>query len=113
VVLANAEQLGERQRQLGSQRRQLREQAICDEIDARPPWLTNTLGPEPEDAWLRDRWQKTAREISGHRIDQHTSDPTVALDEHDRDHALRRAITDTRTALGLDHAHGHDLGHEI
>jgi hypothetical protein len=113
ALLARAEHLHERQRQLGLERRQLRQRAIQEEIAAQPPWLTHALGPQPEDAWLRERWEKTAYEIAGHRIDQHTSDPTVALHEHDRDRALRRAITDTRAALGLDHAHGHDLGHEI
>jgi len=113
TILARAEELRQRQQRLAAERRQLRDQAIQEEIASQPPWLTETLSTEPDDARLRERWQKTAREISGHRIDQHITDPNIAVDDQGRDHAIRRAITDTRAALGLDQpGPEHDLGHE-
>ncbi len=111
VALASAERLRDRQRHLGAERRQLRDHAIHDEIAEQPPWLMDTLGPEPGDPRLRERWQKAAREIAGHRIDRHITDPHIAID--DSDHAIRRALADARAALGLDRQQAQDLGREI
>ncbi len=111
VALASAERMHDRQRHLGAERRQLRDHAIQDELADQPPWLIDALGPEPGDPRLRERWQKTAREIAGHRIDHHITDPHIAID--DSDHAIRRALADTRVALGLDRQRGQDVGREI
>jgi hypothetical protein len=112
AVLARAERLRQDQHRLSAERRRLRAQAINVEIESEPPWLTATLGHEPQDGH-RERWWKTAREIAGHRIDRHITHPNIALDEHDHDHALRRAITETRAMLGLDPtAADREIGHE-
>ena len=100
AILTDAERMSECQRQLGAERRQLRKQAIQAQLATHPPWLTNTLGPKPDDGQLREHWQRVAREIAGHRIDRGITDPRVAID--DLDQAMRRAISDTRVALGLD-----------
>ena len=76
-----AERLRERQRTLGAERFALREHAIGEELATRPPWLEATLGPEPQDTQLRARWAQTAREIAGHRIDNHITDSHVAFSE--------------------------------
>jgi conjugative relaxase-like TrwC/TraI family protein len=114
VVLAGAEQLRRRQQQLGCERRRLRDQAIEEEIAGRPPWLIDTLGREPGDPSGRERWRRTAREVAGHRIDHGIADPDVALDGDGHDQAIRRAIADARTELGLDDpGRDRDGGREI
>ncbi len=100
-VLERADQLREHQGALGVEHRRMREHAITEELATKPPWLEQALGPEPHDKHLRERWQKTAREIAGHRIDDHIINPHIAINQHGRDHALHRAIADTRAALGI------------
>jgi hypothetical protein len=102
AVLRHADGLRRQQRDLGTEHRRLRSQAIDDELAGQPPWVGQTLGPEPRDSHLRDRWHKVAREVAGHRIDQHITDPRVAVSRDVPDRSLRRAISDTRAALGLD-----------
>ncbi len=102
ATIKRAQRLRERQRTLGAERLALREQAIGEELATRPPWLDATLGTEPRDGQLRERWAKAAREIAGHRIDHRITDPHIAFSEQAGDHALHRSITDTRAALGLD-----------
>lgn len=72
---------GSGRRTLGAERFALREHAIGEELATRPPWLEATLGPEPQDTQLRARWAQTAREIAGHRIDNHITDSHVAFSE--------------------------------
>ena len=113
AILAEAEQLRQDQSRLLHRAAELREQATTDELARRPTWLEETLGPEPAQPRARQRWEKTARQIASHRIRNDITDPT---DPGIRpgDHALKRAITDTRTALGLDlPSPGHEQGHEI
>jgi hypothetical protein len=100
-ALERAEQLREHQRTLGGEHRRIREHAISEELATKPPWLEQALGPEPQDKHLRERWQKTAREIAGHRIDDHIIDPHIAIDQHGQVRALQRAIAETRAALGI------------
>jgi len=114
TVLARTDRIRQLQQEIGAERRQLREQAVKEEIRREPPWLVSTLGHEPGDVRLRELWQKTAREIAGHRIDHRITDPNFALDVQRQDHAIRRAITDTRAALGLDSpGREHDAGRDI
>jgi hypothetical protein len=80
----------------------VREQAIWEELENQPAWLTNTLGYEPEDPRLREVWLRTAGELAGHRLDHHITDPNIVLGTDRDDHAIQRAIGDTRRALGLD-----------
>jgi hypothetical protein len=106
AVTQRVQQLAERRRGLASERLELRPQAVADELDARPPWLERTLGPEPQDPHAHERWQRTAREIAGYRVDHHINDPDNPLGLQPRSdpssHATQRSITDTRAALGID-----------
>src|SRR5690348_8182293 len=52
-VLARAKELLEQRGTLISEHLRLRDQAIEEELASRPPWLTKTLGPEPQDRDLR------------------------------------------------------------
>ena len=101
VVLERAETLREEQRRLSAEQQALREQAIEAELASRPVWLDQAIGSKPEDGHLRDRWERTARELAGHRIDHRVTDTTVGFGEQLPDMALRRALTDTRAAFGL------------
>jgi hypothetical protein len=110
-TLQRAERLRVQQRTLIAEHLSLSDQAIDEELASRPPWLDRALGPEPVEPRLRDRWAKTARELAGHRIDHHVTHPYTAIDEGARALALRRALADTRTALGIDTTgHGSDVG---
>ncbi len=112
AVLQRAAELREQQIRLSREHRRLYDRAIDQELAARPPWLENTLGSEPDESFLRERWQRTARELAGHRIRHHITDPNVALDDHGGDRALRRSIGDMRAALGLEReGREHDLGY--
>jgi nucleoside-triphosphatase THEP1 len=114
TVLDHAEAVEERRRTLAAEHMAMRAEAIGDEVAMRAPWLEETLGPEPQDRYLRERWHKTAREIAGHRIDHGITEPHTAIGAHLRDHALRRSLADTRAALGLDlHGRAHDTGYEV
>jgi hypothetical protein len=115
AVLDRAQRLSDQQTTISEQSRRFRDQAITEELASQPPCLEHTLGPEPPDhAFDQDRWQRTAREIAGHRIDHHITDPEQAIDEPSRELHLTRAISETRVALGLDTPeHGHDHGYEM
>ncbi len=115
ATLDRSEQLSTQQRAVAREHLRLRGQAITEELASHPPWLEHTLGPEPPDhAFDQDRWQRTAREIAGHRIDHHITDPEKAIDERSRELALTRASSETRVALGLDTPeHGYDHGYEM
>jgi conjugative relaxase-like TrwC/TraI family protein len=111
ALLEHADELRDEQRSLATEHQQLRRQAIEQELAVRQPWLEETLGPEPQDWHQCERWHRTARQIAGHRIDHHIAEAHTALSPHVRDHALQRAITDTRAALGLEPVgHGRDAG---
>ena len=101
AVRAQAAELRERQRALVNQHTAAREQAIREEVAQNPPWLQASLGPEPLEDGLRERWCRTAREIAGHRIDHRITQSDEVVGEHIRDSALERAIADTRAVLGL------------
>jgi ATP-dependent exoDNAse (exonuclease V) alpha subunit len=112
-TLRHAEELREQQGQLIQRSIELHDQAVREELARNPPWLQATLGPEPEPLDLRRRWERTAREIASHRLRNGITDPNE-LGVNDRDHALTRAIGDTRIQLGLEHpAPGHDLGEQL
>lgn len=102
AVLKRAGELRERQRDLATQHQAARERAIHEELAQRPPWLHAALGPEPRDRNDQARWQRTAREIAGHRIDHRVTDPHAGVGRGVRDPALTRAIDDTRAVLGLE-----------
>jgi ATP-dependent exoDNAse (exonuclease V) alpha subunit len=112
AVLQQAAELRGRQVTLGREHRRLYGRAIEEELATRPPWLEDTLGREPGDSFLRERWQRTAREIAGHRIRHHITEPNVALDDR-AGLALQRSVKDMRAALGIDrHGHEHGVGYE-
>jgi hypothetical protein len=106
ATLEHAEQLRREQSELMREQLGLAKRAVDEQLERRPPWLERTLGPEPTDMHLREQWQKTAREIAAHRIEHRITDPRVAFSEHARDNALKRAVSDTRAALGLEPAGG-------
>jgi hypothetical protein len=114
-VLERAEKLNDRLGVLIDEALATRAHAIADELATRPPWLERTLGAEPPDhEFDRDRWQQTAREIAGHRIDHHITDPHTATHPEHKERELDRSIAETRAALGLDRAaYDHDLGYEL
>lgn len=106
IVAAEAAELQERRHAIFEERWELRDRLVAEEIERTPAWLQNTLGPEPEDSRLQVRWQRTARELAGYRLDHEIVDPDHALGERSvssaSGRAVQRAITDTRAALGLD-----------
>ena len=116
-ILDHAQRLTDERRELMARSQELHEHAVAEELAARPRWLQETLGPEPEDRHLRQRWEQTAREIAGYRITHRIEDPELAFGAHaargPSNRAAMRAIKDTRLALGLDaesHGHGFDAG---
>jgi hypothetical protein len=116
-ILDHARQLTDERHELMARKQKLHEHAVAEELAARPQWLQQTLGPEPNDHHLRQRWEKTAREIAGYRITHRIEDPELAFGAHaghgPSNRAAMRAIKDTRLALGLDaesHGHGFDAG---
>jgi hypothetical protein len=112
AVLDRARELADRQTDLARERHRQREHAITEELDHQPPWLEQTLGPEPEHRDRREDWQDTARQIAGHRIDQHITDPHTALHQDDHHLGLAQTIKETRVALGLDAPkRDHDIGY--
>ncbi|MGO9900793.1 MAG: hypothetical protein ACLP0J_14135 [Solirubrobacteraceae bacterium] len=112
-TLASAEQLQECRQQLLTRSLALRERAIGEELECKPAWLDQTLGPEPDQRALRERWQRTAREIAAHRIRSQITDPGDP-GVHPHDIALTRSIRDARAHLGLDlPTPGHDHGIEL
>ncbi|MGO9976058.1 MAG: MobF family relaxase [Solirubrobacteraceae bacterium] len=111
-TLHRAEQLQERQQQLLTRSLALRERAIGEELERKPAWLEQTLGPEPDQRSLKERWQRTAREMAAHRIRNQITDPADP-GVHPHDIALTRSISDARAHLGLDlPTPGHDHGIE-
>ena len=101
-VLKRDDEVRESHRLLLKEMRELRARTIDEELAEQPVWLTQTLGSEPSGRTDRDRWQRTARQIAGHRIEQHVTDPGTAINEQTADRALIRSISDTRAALGLE-----------
>jgi hypothetical protein len=110
AVLQHAAELRERQVRLGREHRRLYGRAVEEELAARPPWLEDTLGHEPDDSFLRERWQRTARELAGHRIQHHIIEPNIALDKAGL--ALQRSVKEMRRPLGVDrHGQEHGVGY--
>ncbi len=101
-VLQRTGEVRASQQRLRNEMLELRARTIDEELAEQPAWLTQTLGSEPSTRTDRDRWQRTARQIAGHRIDQHITDPGTAINEQTADRALIRSISDTRAALGLE-----------
>jgi len=99
-VLERATKLQEHLRVVASEHHATRDQAIREELAQVPRWLTATLGPEPQEGDRRDRWQRAARELAGHRIDHHVTSVDNGLAASPRDAALERAIADARMATG-------------
>jgi conjugative relaxase-like TrwC/TraI family protein len=98
AILERATQLQEQLRVVASEHHATRDQAIREELAQVPPWLTATLGPEPGEGDRRDRWQRTARELAGHRIDHHVTSVDTGLAGSPRDAALERAIAEIGNA---------------
>src|SRR5581483_3223360 len=90
AVLERATKLQEQLRFVASEHHATRDQAIREELAQVPPWLTATLGPEPQEGDRRDRWQRAARELAGHRIDHHMTSAASAVSDDLRDTALQR-----------------------
>ena len=102
-VLQRASELHETQQRLLKETRELRDRTITEELAQHPAWLSQTLGPEPSSHLLHERWRRRPGvEYARHRIDQHITDPTIAIDHQAATHALVRSISDTRAALGLE-----------
>lgn len=119
AVKARAAGLHEQRHKLSEEHRELCAGLIAEEIERGPSWLQSILGPQPEQPRLRDRWQRTAREVAAYRLDHEITDPDHALGDRrvpgTSARAVQRAITDTRSALGLDGpsvGHGHGQGLE-
>lgn len=118
AITAHAEALHERRRELAAEHRSLHERLVAEEIDRAPRWLHNAIGPEPEALHLQSRWQRTARELAGYRLEHEITDPEHALgpmpgsDTSAR--AIRRALSDTRHALGIEpEGPGGDVGYDL
>src|SRR5450755_1892781 len=83
-----------------------RARAVDQELASQPPWLTEVLGPQPEDRYLQAAWQQAARQTAGWRIDHEITDPHIALGPDPGDdpsyRTLLGTITDTRIELELD-----------
>ena len=83
-----------------------RARVVDQELASQPPWLTEMLGPQPEDRYLQAAWQQAARQTAGWRIDHEITDPHVALGPDPGDdpsyRTLLGTISDTRIALELD-----------
>jgi len=106
-MLERADQLCEEQRTLAAEQRRLRDLAIGEELAQHPSWLEEALGREPNAAHLRERWQRTARELAGHRIDHRIANQQGLADDRAGHPALQRAIAETRAALGIEReSHG-------
>ncbi len=101
VVLKWADELREEQRRLGAAHHRLRAQAIDEELAESPTWLEHSLGPEPQDEAVRDRWRRAARELAGHRIDNRITDPHLGIGSPTGDLALQRNLAETRSAVGV------------
>ena len=101
AVLERASAAHERMRAVASEHHAARDQAILEELAKRPPWIAIALGPEPQEADLRERWHRTARELAGHRIDNRITGVHEPVSGRSRDTALERAIAETRAAVGL------------
>lgn len=113
AVLQRAAELRDRRATLRREHHRLYDRAIEEELATLPPRLEDTLGREPRDCFHRERWQRTAREVAGHRIRHDITHPDLALDDQANDLALRRAIAETRVALGIDRGGpAHDVGYE-
>ncbi len=112
AVLQHADALRDEQQRLMRESLDASARAIDEQLSSQPPWVQQTLGPEPEDEQLRDRWRYAARETASYRIEQRITDPQVGLgpdpgaDSSYR--AARRTIIDARRALGLDQAQEQD-----
>jgi hypothetical protein len=72
---------------------------LVEQLEARRGCATRSAA-SPNDSFLRERWQRTAREIAGHRIRHYVTEPNVALDDK-AGLALRRSVKDMRAALGV------------
>ena len=119
AVAVEATRLQERRRQLSAEHRAVRDRLVTHELDRNPDWLTKALGPEPPAPSLQGRWQRTARQLAGYRLDHRVNDPEHALGTVEKPsteaRAAQRALSDTRRALGLDatgpeHGTGHEIG---
>ena len=106
AVRGRADELKEQRHKLSEEHRVLRDQVIGEELGRRPAWLEHSLGPEPENPRLRDRWQRTARQVVSYRLHHDISDPEHALgpepDTHTSGLVVQRAISETRAHLGLE-----------
>jgi hypothetical protein len=106
AVRGRADELKKQRHKLSEEHRVLRHQVIGEELGRRPEWLESSLGPEPENPRLRDRWHRTARQVSSYRLDHDISDPENALgpepDTRTPALAVQRAISETRAHLGLE-----------
>jgi hypothetical protein len=79
----------------------LRSRDISKQLAREPEWLTNTLGPRPDDPELQTVWDRTAQEIAGRRIDLQITEP----DSHGlpaNQHELLGSTATARVELGLD-----------
>jgi hypothetical protein len=82
----------------------LRNSQVLTEVNAQPPYLTELLGPRPSTSNLRvtNLWQSTAEKIVGRRVDLGITGESELGLNLENDHALARAISSARQALGLD-----------
>jgi AAA domain/TrwC relaxase len=103
AVLEHADQLVDERERVIRESLVIRARAIDEELSSQPPWLGQTLGPEPGDGYLQGAWQQAARQTAGWRIDQRITDPHVGLGPDPGGelsyHALRRTIADTRGVI--------------
>ncbi len=118
AVNAEVERLKRERHELATARRELHARVIAEELDRQPRWLYEAIGPLPHTSAQRERWQRTARELAGYRLDHEITDPDRALGPNLANDpsasAARRALIDTRAALGLDAGHpGHDRGPDL
>ncbi|MGA2926151.1 MAG: AAA family ATPase [Solirubrobacteraceae bacterium] len=106
LVLQHADRLAEQRARLRREQLALRARAVDEQLASQPPWLQQTLGPEPHDRYLAAAWQQAARQTAGWRIDHHITNPDVAFGPDPGDasyRTLRRTIEQTRSAIDLEH----------
>jgi hypothetical protein len=104
AITRAADELGQVKDRLASRAVHLRTAQVQREVNSRPHYLTELLGPRPSSGNLRvtNLWQSTAEKIVGRRIDLGiTGDSTLGLNL-ETDHALSRTVSSARQALGLD-----------
>jgi conjugative relaxase-like TrwC/TraI family protein len=105
---AHAGELARERDRLRRESLELRARAVEEELAGRPAWLTQTLGREPDDRYLKAAWQTAARQTAGWRIDQRITDPAVALGEDPGNDpaydAVARTLADARRTLEIESA---------